>query len=154
MAGAAGNRLQVVFAEHEGQAAGLQGLLERLEAIAVLDLDHVPRFLQQLLEAVPQRCAKAIDDCPHGVVDDRRCQQVQRAMQRPARQDYQPFEVRFQCLACGVAEGYLRLHQQGDAVAALGQYPDQVVLASLAATGGRPRQVRQCPENTHDRGPR
>jgi hypothetical protein len=36
----------------------------------VLDLDHIPGFVQQLLEAVPQARRQAIDDCPHGVVSD------------------------------------------------------------------------------------
>ena len=67
----AGVRLHMMLADHERQAAGLQGLFERLEAVAVLDLDDVPGLVQQLLEAVSQTGRQAIDDGPHGVVDDR-----------------------------------------------------------------------------------
>ncbi|MNP40594.1 hypothetical protein D3C76_1342460 [compost metagenome] len=138
VAGTAHHRLQRVFAKHVGQPAGLQGLFERLEAIAVLDLDHVPGFVQQLLETVPQARGQAVDDGPHGVVDDGRSQQVQRAVQWPAGHDDQAFEQWLQGFAGGIAEGDFRLRQQGNAVALLCQCAHQVVLPGLAAAGGRP----------------
>ncbi|MCY1409468.1 hypothetical protein D9M71_248190 [compost metagenome] len=70
VAGAAHYRLQGVLTKHVGQPASLQGFFERLEAVTVLNLDHVPGFVQQLLEPVPQARRQAIDDSPHGVVDD------------------------------------------------------------------------------------
>ncbi|MNC34728.1 hypothetical protein D3C75_831800 [compost metagenome] len=150
MAGATHHRLQGVLAEHVRQSACLQGLFEGLETVAVLDLDHIPGLVQQLLEAVPQARSQAIDDCPHRVGDDRRGQQIERAVQRAAGDYDQAFEQRFQGIAGGIAEGHLRLHQQGNPVAPLGQCAYQVVLPGLAAAGGRPGQIWQCPENAHD----
>ncbi|MNR44648.1 hypothetical protein D3C85_1634180 [compost metagenome] len=71
-------------------------------------------------------------------------------MQGPAGQHDQAFEQRFQGFAGGIAERDLRLHQQGNPVAPLCQCAYQVVLPGLAAAGGWPGQVRQCPENAHD----
>ncbi|MNT06866.1 hypothetical protein D3C72_1415490 [compost metagenome] len=60
---------------------GLQGLFERLEAVAVFDLDHIPVFFQQLFETMAQARCQAIDAGAHGITDIHRCQQVQWAVQ-------------------------------------------------------------------------
>ncbi|MNP42867.1 hypothetical protein D3C76_1366580 [compost metagenome] len=139
--GGAVDGFDVVFTEHERQPARLQGFFEGLEAVAVFDLDDVPWLFQQLLEAVAQVRRQAVDAGAHRVAGVDRRQQVQRAVQGAPGKHDQAFEQGLQRLSRGLAGGDFRLHQQGDAMTALRQVAQQVILSGFTAAGGRPGQV-------------
>ncbi|MNJ49483.1 hypothetical protein D3C77_447150 [compost metagenome] len=100
-----------MFTEEKGQLAGLQCFFKWLEAVAVLNVDHIPVFLQQLLETMPKVRRQAIDTGAHGIAGVDRCQQVQWAVQWPPGQHDQAFEQRLERLACCLAGRDLGLHQ-------------------------------------------
>ena len=149
ISGAAKARFQVVLGQHKLAPLLLQGAQKRLQAVAVFYLNHVPALIQQLRKLGLQRCRQAVDRGQQRPGREQAAEQGQRVFQWPAWNHDQAFKQRLQGRMRRVIGRRFRLRQQRDAMPALTQGAQQMVLPRLAAAGGRPRQVGHNPEDSH-----